>query len=143
MSSEEAKNIVSAGLERRRIARTKQEAELEAQARQLRITINDNHATRTMTEKQKAEAAIAEREKRAAARREARAAEAAREFAAEKAVRYYGLACLIILLLCALTKLPVWAAITLAVGIAVFPAVYILRLYLPLGGYQKEGCANA
>lgn len=143
MSSEEAKNIVSAGLERRRIARTEQEEELEAQARQLRITINDNHTTRTMTERQKREAAMAEHEKKAAARREARAAEVAREMAAEKAIRYYGLACLVILLLCALTRLPVWGAITLAVGLAVFPVVYILRLYFPLGGFQKEGCTDA
>ena len=50
MSADEARNIVTAGLERRKAYREQMDAALEDQARQLRLTISGNHATRTMTE---------------------------------------------------------------------------------------------
>ena len=50
------------------------------------------------------------------------------------AVKKYGVFCLAILCLTIFTHLPLWGAITTALGMAVFPAVYIFRLYYPLEG---------
>ena len=53
MSCDEARCVVTEGLERRREARIRRDAELETQARQLRMTISGNHALKTMTEIQR------------------------------------------------------------------------------------------
>ena len=62
----------------------------------------------------------------------AKAEKIARELAAEDAIKKYVTACLAIFCLTIFTHLPVWAAATLTMGLAVFPAVYIFRLYCPL-----------
>ena len=53
MSNEEARQIVEEGLAQRKIQRQQRAEELEDQARLLRITINDNHLVKTITEEQK------------------------------------------------------------------------------------------
>lgn len=132
MSSEDARKIVQNGLDQLKIERKEREAALEAQEQQLRRTINVNHTARTMTAAQHQaaaeEAARKRRQERAIERRE----EAVRTMKADRAVRLYGLACLVILLLAAVTELPLWGAAALAFGLMVFPAVYIFRLYVPL-----------
>lgn len=121
MSSNEAKRIISEGLEQRRIERNQREAALEDQARKLRLTINDNHTARTITETQKMEAVKVERKNRQKARRE-------KENSAILATHYYIRACTGIVLAALLTQLPWWAAAALIVGGAVFPIAHILRL---------------
>lgn len=121
MSNEEAKEFVSAGLLRRRIIREEREQALEDQARQLRLTINDNHTARTKTDAQRKAEIRAERLARAKARRE-------KENAAVLAVQYYIRACIGIFLVTILTPFPWWAAITLIAGLAVFPVAHIVRL---------------
>ena len=49
------------------------------------------------------------------------------------AVRKYVYACVGNLLLVGFTSFPWWAALALTLGLAVFPAAYIYRLYVPLG----------
>lgn len=134
MSTEEAKRIVSDGLSRRRNDRIEKENALEDQARQLRLTINGNHTSRTMSDVQREQLKILARKQQRAARAKAKADEVRRQMAAESAVRYYGIACLIILLTVCCTNFPLWAAIALALGIAVCLVVYIYRLYVPLEG---------
>lgn len=129
MSNEEAKEFVSAGLLRRRIIREEREQALEDQARQLRLTINDNHTARTLTEAQRKELAKAEAQKRREARAVALAQERAREDAATLAVQRYVMACIGTVLVAMLTPFPWWAAAALALGLAVFPVAYIFRLY--------------
>ena len=53
MSSNEARQIVTDGLDRRREDRIRRDAVLENQARQLRQTISGNHAMKTMSEIQR------------------------------------------------------------------------------------------
>ena len=115
------KEIVQAGLDRRKMEQRKREAALEGQARQLRLTINDNHAARTMTDAQRLEAAKAERMARAKARCD-------KENASIEAVHMYVKGCFAICLITLLTPFPWWAAIALIAGTAVFPVARIYRL---------------
>lgn len=121
MSSNEAKRIVSEGLEQRRIERNQREAALEDQERKLRLTINDNHTARTMTDTQKIEAVKKESKARKKARQK-------KKNAAILSVQYYVRACIGIILSTLLTPFPWWAAAALIVGCAVFPIAHILRL---------------
>lgn len=132
MSTDEARCIVTAGLERRRVYRTKVDAELEDQARQLRLTISDNHAMKTMTDIQRKAMEAEEAKKRRAERAKAKADMVIKDMKAEDACRKYGIACLVILLLTAVSRMNVFFSLALALGLAVFPAVYIYRLYVPL-----------
>lgn len=56
---------------------------------------------------------------------------------AEAACRYYGIAVLLVILLTAVFRMNVFFAMALALGLAVFPAVYIYRLYNPLEEVSK------
>ena len=132
MSSNEARQIVTDGLERRREDRVRRDAALEDQARQLRLTISGNHAQKTMTEIQRKAMEEEEARKRRAERAKAKADMVARDMKAEDACRKYGAVCLLILLLTAVSRMNVFFAMALTLGLAVFPAVYIYRLYNPL-----------
>lgn len=137
MSTDEARCTVAAGLERRRAYRTKVDAELEDQARKLRLTISDNHAMKTMTDIQRKTMEEEEARKRRAERAKAKADMVIKDMKAEDACRKYGIACLVILLLTAISRMNVFFSIALALGLAVFPAVYIYRLYVPLEEVRK------
>lgn len=132
MSTEEARSIIAAGLERRKEDRARRDAALEDQARQLRMTINDNHNFRTLSEEQRKALEAENIQKRRAERAKAKADQVIRDMKAEEAVRKYGAACLLILLLTAVFRLNVLVAISLTLGLAVFPAAYIYRLYVPI-----------
>lgn len=142
MSNEEAKRIVSAGLERQRDAR--QTAEHEARLERYEMDqirgISENCAGARMKREaeERTRQSIQQAEARRAAIAQARAEQQRKEDAAMAACRYYGLTCLGILWLTSMTHLPIWAAITLALGLGVFPAAYIFRLYFPI-----ESKANA
>lgn len=137
MSCDEARNVVSAGLERRREDRVRREKALEDQARQLRLTISGNHATKTMTEIQRKAMEEEEARKRKAERAKAKADMEARDMKAEYACRKYGIVCLLIILLTAVSRMNVFFSMALTLGLAVFPAVYIYRLYVPLEEVNK------
>ena len=137
MSADEARSVVTAGLERRKEDRLRRDAALEDQARQLRQTISGNHATKTMTEIQRKAMEAEEARKRKAERAKAKADMAVRDMKAEDACRKYGIVCLLILLLTAVSRMNVFVAIALTMGLAVFPVVYIYRLYNPLEEVSK------
>lgn len=137
MSADEARSIVTAGLDRRKAYRERMDEALEEQARQLRLTISGNHATKTMTEIQRKALEEEEARKRKAERAKAKADLVIKEMKAEDACRKYCLACLLILLLTAVTRMNVFFSIALTLGLAVFPAVYIYRLYNPLKEVNK------
>ena len=99
MSSEDARKIVQNGLDQLKIERKEREAALDAQEQQLRRTINVNHTARTMTAAQHQAAAEEAARKRSQERAMERREEAIRTMKADRAVRLYGLACLVILLL--------------------------------------------
>lgn len=137
MSTEEARNIISAGLERRREDRVRRDAALEDQARQLRMTISDNHNFRTISEEQRKALEAENIQKRRAERAKAKAEQVIRDMKAEEAVRKYGVACLLILLMTAVFRMNVLVSLSLTLGLAVFPAAYIYRLYVPFEEVKK------
>lgn len=137
MSADESRSIVTAGLERRKAYREQMDAALEDQARQLRLTISGNHAQKTMSEVQRKAMEAEEARKRRAERAKAKADMIIRDMKAEAACRYYGIAVLLVILLTAISRMNVFFAIALALGLAVFPAVYIYRLYVPLEEVSK------
>ena len=132
MSTNEARQIVTDGLERRREARIRRDAELETQARQLRLTISGNHALKTMTEIQRKALEEEEARQRKAERAKAKADLVIKDMKAEDACRKYGFAVLLVILLTAVSRMNVFFSLALVLGLAVFPAVYIYRLYNPL-----------
>lgn len=132
MSADEARSVVTAGLERRREYREQMDAALEDQARQLRLTISGNHAQKTMTEIQRLELqkeAEADRKKRKAERRAQRLA---RELEVDDTVQKSMLTGLSILLAAGIFRLNFFVTMALILGLAVFPAVKIYRLYVPM-----------
>ena len=137
MSTEEARNTITAGLERRKEDRMKRDAALEDQARQLRQTISGNHAMKTMTEIQRKAMEEEEVRKRRAERAKEKADMVIKDMKAEDACRKYGIACLVILILTAISRMNIFFSIALALSLAVFPAVYIYRLYVPLEEVKK------
>lgn len=136
MSSEEAKRYVSDGLERRRAARqeAEQEARLERYEQEQIQFCNENCADAKVQRRidETGRLNLERAEARRAARKEALAKEQAREDAATLAVKRYVIVCMVFLWLTAFTQLPVWAAVALDLGLGVFPAAYIFRLYFPM-----------
>lgn len=130
MSSEEARQIVADGLERRKEEQRQRDAELERQERMLRLTINGNHTERTLSEAQKKEMEKEKARQRREEKRKAREDRAARDMSAEMCVNKYGIACLVILLVSAITRLNFFVMIALVLGLAVFPVAKIYRLYV-------------
>ena len=137
MSADEARSIVTAGLERRKANREQMDAALEDQARQLRLTISGNHAMKTMTEIQRKAMAEEEARKRKAERAKAKAEMVIKDMKAEDACRKYGIVVLLIILLTAVSRMNVFFSLALMIAMAVFPAVYIYRLYNPLEEVNK------
>lgn len=138
MSSDEARRIVQIGLDRRKEDRdtAAKEARLE-KYEQDQIHFCNVHSANAKEQRQLEETGRRNRqqyEARKAAREQALAMEMAREQAAIDAVRKYGVFCLAILCLTIFTHLPMWGAITTALGMGVFPAAYIFRLYYPMEG---------
>lgn len=135
MNSKEAKQIAGEGLERRREARNiaDREAVLD-QYEEDQIRACNVHFADAKIKRQLEETGRLSREQmaaRKAARDKAQAEKIARELAAEDAIKKYITACLAIFCLTIFTHLPVWAAATLTMGLAVFPSAHIFRLYYP------------
>ena len=135
MSNEEARHIVSAGLARRKADREKaaQEARLE-KYEQDQILFCNMHCQDAKVQRQKEETGRLNRERFAAmraAQAEAIAKQMERDQAATDAVKKYIMVCLAMFTLTIFTHLPIWAAVTTIMGLAVFPAAYIFRLYYP------------
>lgn len=136
MSNNEARQIVQAGLERRKAEREKaaQEAKLE-KYEQDQILFCNMHCADAKVQRQLEETGRLNRERFAAmraAQAEAVAKQMARDQAAVDAIKKYIVVCLAMLTLTIFTHLPLWGAITTALGMGVFPAAYIFRLYYPL-----------
>lgn len=136
MSNEEARRIVSDGLAKRKADRleAEREARLEQYEQDMIDTCNEHCADAKFQRRLEVIGRMSREQANArrAAREEALAKELAREEAATDAVRQYVISCMAILCLTIFTKLPVWAAVTLAAGLGVFPTAYIFRMYFPM-----------
>lgn len=84
-------------------------------------------------DKKEETAALELKKIRAAQRQEAQRKARELEEKGTMAVRKYVYACVGNLLLVGFTSFPWWAAVALTLGLAVFPAAYIYRLYVPEG----------
>jgi hypothetical protein len=51
---------------------------------------------------------------------------------AQSAANKYGIFCIIMILLAAVSRLNIFVLMATVLGVSVFPAVYIYRLYVPL-----------
>lgn len=126
MTTEEARDYVQAGLNRLRETRLEREKEEQLDAFEAEmISFCNQHSAitrKTMAEKEKCE-------KYRAAKAEKRAEMRKKDEAAELACTKYGYACVAILLTCCVTPLPFYGAAALIAGLAVFPVVYIAKLY--------------
>lgn len=124
MTTEEARDYVQAGMDMRNIRRQEREERLDAFEAEMISFCNKHSATTRMTtaEKEKCEMnRVRKAEKRAAMRK--------KDELAEMACTKYGYACVAILLTCCVTPLPFYGAAALIAGLAVFPTVYIAKLY--------------
>lgn len=82
-------------------------------------------------DKKEETAALELKKIRAAQRQQAQRKARELEYKGTMAVRKYVYACVGNLLLVGFTSFPWWAALALTLGLAVFPAAYIYRLYVP------------
>lgn len=137
MSSEEARQIVTDGLERRKEEQVQKDAEMDRQERMLRLTINGNHTERTLSEAQKKEQEKEKARQRRAAKEKARKDRAARDMAAEMAVNQYGIVCLVIILVSCVFRLNFFVFLALVLGLAVFPVAKIYKLYVMMEEIEK------
>ena len=129
MSSEEARQIVETGLERRKAEREQRDAELENQERILRLKINDNHAVKTLTECQRlALQKKAEQERRASVAKR-KAEMVVRDMKAQEVTNKYGVFCAVMILLAAASRMNVFVLLATLLGVAVFPVIRICKIY--------------
>ena len=138
MSSDEAKRIVCAGLERRKEERifAEKESQLE-QYEQEMISFCNSHCANAKSSRKIEETGRMQRElleARRAAREAALAAEMEKDDKAFAAVRRYCFAVFGTAMVATWTPMEWWAAAALIAGLAVFPVAYIFRLYFPLEG---------
>ena len=92
------------------------------------ITACNLHCADARKERAKAEAQAQRRAERAQAK--AKAVEL--DFKSMNAWRQYGIAALVMLLISAVTQLPFIVAMAMIITGAIFPAIYIFRLYNPI-----------
>lgn len=143
---EEARQIVTEGLELRRIRRREEEkeAKLEQYEQDMITSCNLHCADARKDRKSKEENAA--RLNEAAARKAVREAARARAWDIEnktnKAVEKWSIASLVVMLVSAVTQMPFLVAMALILGGAVFPAAYIFRLYYPIGG-EGDACSES
>lgn len=129
MSSEEARQIVEDGLERRKIERERRDAELENQERMLRLKINDNHTVKTLTEIQRLNLQKEEERKQRAERAQHKAEMVIKDMKAEDTVNKYGIFCIFMILLAIVSRLNIFVLLATVLGAAVFPVIRICKIY--------------
>ena len=136
MSSEEAKQIVIEGLERRKAEREaqKQEARLDSYEQDMLDAISEKAAAARKNEKKQQN-----RESIRAMRSARKLEEEMKDAAAEDAIRRYGYTCFIIMMVATWTPIPWYGAAALMAGLAVLTAAYIFRLYYPLKEVNQNG----
>lgn len=129
----ENRRIVETGLHRRKVEQAAKEAQLENFEKKMIQACNANSSgAKAQREKEKAaQLKQKRRDEMEAARKAAQEAEQAKEASATKAVRLYMLSCMVLLLLCAWSHFPWWAAATMAICLMVNTGAYIYRIFVP------------
>ena len=125
----EAMQYVENGLQKRREERELREQKLEDQARQLRQTISGNHAQKTMTEIQKKAMEEENARKRKAERAKAKAEMVVKDMKAQDTANKYGIFCIVMILLAAVSRLNIFVLLATLLGVSVFPVIRICKIY--------------
>lgn len=125
----EAKQYVESGLQKRRAERELREQTLEDQARQLRQTISGNHAQKTMTEIQKKAMEEENARKRSAERAKVKAEMVVKDMKAQDTANKYGIFCIVMILLAAVSRLNIFVLLATLLGVSVFPVIRICKIY--------------
>jgi hypothetical protein len=125
----EARQYVENGLQKRREERELREQTLEDQARKLRQTISGNHAQKTMTEIQKKAMEEENARKRRAERAKVKAEMVVKDMKAQDTANKYGIFCIVIILLAAVSRLNIFVLLATLLGVSVFPVIRICKIY--------------
>lgn len=125
----EARQYVENGLQKRREERELREQTLEDQARQLRQTISGNHAQKTMTEIQKKAMEEEDARKRRAERAKVKAEMVVKDMKAQDTANKYGIFCIVMILLAAVSRLNIFVLLATLLGVSVFPVIRICKIY--------------
>lgn len=125
----EAKRYVENGLQKRREERELREQTLENQARQLRQTISGNHAQKTMTEIQRKAMEEEEARKRRSEQAKAKAEMVVKDMNAQNTANKYGIFCIVMILLAAVSRLNIFVLLATLLGVSVFPVIRICKIY--------------
>ena len=131
MNTAENRRIVQDNLDQKKVIRFQWEKEREQQQEayeQDMITACNLHCADARKEREKAEADARRRAQRA----QAKVKKWELECKSVNAWRQYGIAALVMLLISAVTKLPFIVAAAMIITGAIFPAIYIFRLYNPI-----------
>ena len=136
MSSEEAKQIVLDGLERRKAEREAQqkEARLETYEQDMMGAISLKAAAAKKNEQEQLD-----REAIRSIRKARKMEQAMKNAAAEDTARRFAYICFLIMMVATWTAIPWYGAAALMAGLAVITAVYIFRLYFPLKEVNQNG----
>lgn len=137
---EEARSYVEEGLQQRKAAWMTREQLLDSYEEEMISHCNQHRMCKQQEMDAMAEKQEAARKRQEAVRKknERMMAEMEREEKADNAIRIFGLVALVIMMVTTWSPMEWWAALALIAGLAVFPAVYIYRLYVPFDEEVKK-----
>lgn len=127
--SNEAKQAVLDGLERRKDFRREKEEQLDRYEQEQLMAVSQNKARAEQTQQTREELIRLKRERNEAVRLKIQRSEKAMDI-----LRRYIVLCMALMLVTCWTPLPWWATAALIVPGTVFPMIDIYRLWFPLEG---------
>ena len=129
MSSDEARKIVKDGLDRLRAEQTQREAAMDAQERSLRVIINENHTMKTLTEFQQLERQKEVLRKQLEEQEREVCEMVAKDDEAQNVTNKYGIFCICMILLAAVTRLSIFVLLATILGTTVIFVIRVCKIY--------------
>ena len=129
MSSDEARKIVKDGLDRLRAEQTQREAAMDAQERSLRVIINENHTMKTLTEFQQLERQKEVLRKQLEEQEREVYEMVAKDDEAQNVTNKYGIFCICMILLAAVTRLNIFVLLATILGTTVIFVIRVCKIY--------------
>ena len=129
MSSDEARQIVKDGLDRLRAEQAQREAAMDAQERSLRVKINENHTMKTLTEFQQLERQKEVLRKQLEEQEREVFEMVAKDDEAQNVTNKYGIFCICMILLAAVTRLNIFVLLATILGTTVIFVIRVCKIY--------------
>ena len=129
MSSDEARQIVKDGLDRLRAEHEQREAAMDAQERSLRVKINENHTMKTLTEFQQLERQKEVLRKQLEEQEREVYEMVAKDDEAQNVTNKYGIFCICMILLAAVTRLNIFVLLGTILGTTVIFVIRVCKIY--------------